>query len=63
MQTPLDNNHIVPNNDLEEHLISFDCWCDPEIRYDFPPYLIIHNSADKREYNELDNPKCNISKC
>lgn len=61
-QTPFDNLHFLPLNDLKEHLESFDCWCNPNSKEDFPPYLIIHNSADRREDYEFDNPNNRLIK-
>lgn len=37
--------HVIPINDLKEHIESSDCWCGPEIRDN----LIIHNALDGRE--------------
>ena len=62
LKTPLDDFHIIPINDLKEHLRNQNCWCNPEVKEDFPPYLVIHNSLDKREYCEIDNPKNKLIK-
>jgi len=43
-----DGNHVVPNNDLVQHILSDDCWCVP-FRKDGS---IVHNSADDREIYE-----------
>lgn len=37
--------HVVPVNDLRDHITSSDCWCGPE--YDEGVY--IHKSMDGRE--------------
>lgn len=52
--------HIIPVNDIGEHVESPGCWCDPEIEWidedtglPFPNgALITHNSADHREDEE-----------
>lgn len=54
--------NVIPNNDEREHIRSADCWCNPEVEWANPetgmPYaagpLIGHNSADCREYGEID---------
>jgi hypothetical protein len=40
--------HVVPVNDRRSHDASFGCWCEPRIERD----LVIHNSADRREFDE-----------
>lgn len=57
MQTPLDNIHVYPVNDLKEHDIeTMDCWCNPDILNDLPPYVIKHHSMDGREkYEQYGN--------
>ena len=53
MKTPFDNYHVYPVHDLKEHdTESLDCWCDPRIENDLPHYVVVHNSADKRELTE-----------
>lgn len=44
--------HVTPVNDLIEHTDN-DCWCEPIDKDD----VIVHNSADGREYIESDNEK------
>lgn len=61
--SPIGDFHILPINDIKEHVESFDCWCDPVIKNDLPPYVVVHNSADRRELFEPDNPKNIIPKC
>jgi hypothetical protein len=39
--------HIVPTDDLYEHILMPSCWCEPRI--DPKDFLAIHNSADERE--------------
>lgn len=55
-QTPFDNFHVIPLGDLKKHAKSFDCWCNPGIRNEFAPFVVVHKSADKREYSEITNP-------
>jgi nicotinamide mononucleotide adenylyltransferase len=48
--------HIVPINDLREHIASTDCWCKPteDVKFDD---IWIHHSMDKREeYEEGRKP-------
>lgn len=40
-------NNVYPINDLREHEMTPDCWCQPEV--DEVYQVIIHNSADERE--------------
>lgn len=39
--------HVVPTEDLKEHVLDCDCWCVPEL--DEEIMLAVHNSADNRE--------------
>ena len=41
--------HVVPINDLKDHMLTADCWCMPE-RDDEYPEVFVHNSADGREH-------------
>lgn len=44
--------HVVPINDLKEHIVDdLKCWCRPRID-DEDPDLIVHNSLDRREEYE-----------
>lgn len=45
-----DEAHIIPLNDLKEHVFEVTCWCHPE-EDDESPYrrLFVHKSADGRE--------------
>jgi hypothetical protein len=47
-----DSIHVVPCNDLKEHVVDDEgsCWCEPD--YDEEDNLYIHNSADGRERYE-----------
>ncbi len=45
--------HVIPINDLREHVVSVDCWCHPLLDDD----VVIHNSLDQREsYEEGRKP-------
>ena len=45
--------HVLPVNDLREHVESEDCWCHPRIeRVGDDGWLVVHNSADGRELVE-----------
>lgn len=54
-------NEVLPLDDLKEHGLGDECWCNPVVEHvdGVPPgevdVLISHNSADKREYNEPDS--------
>lgn len=48
--------HVVPLNDLREHLCAIDCWCKPTASED-EPRVIVHHAMDKREEFEPDNPR------
>lgn len=45
-QTPEDNVHVIPRNDLREHETHRDCWCRP---VEQEPGVIVHNALDGRE--------------
>lgn len=47
--------HIVPVDDLREHVLMSSCWCSPNI--DPEDFLAIHNSADEREKFERGERK------
>ncbi len=51
-EPPRDTIHVVPCNDLKEHVVDDEgsCWCEPE--YDAEDNLYIHSSADGREAYE-----------
>jgi hypothetical protein len=44
--------HVIPVNDLREHVATGSCWCkptpDPE-----EPFVMIHHSMDLREQFEI----------
>lgn len=45
------NLHIMPTNDLRDHVDSTDCWCKPT-QDDENSNLFIHHSMDRREEYE-----------
>lgn len=47
--------HIIPLNDLREHTLRGDCWCDPMLDWDYG--IATHNSADNREAFERNERK------
>lgn len=45
--------HVLPYRDLKEHEDGERCWCKPKVeRYNNGNTLIVHNSADGREFYE-----------
>lgn len=45
--------HVIPENDLLEHLQLRQCWCLPRVEdRGVDASLIIHHAADGREYFE-----------
>lgn len=45
-----DVTHIIPTEDIRDHTLRGDCWCDPRLDYEY--WIAIHNSADGREQFE-----------
>lgn len=43
--------HVIPINDLKEHLLSSDCDCKPT----YSEKVFIHNAWDNREIIEVVN--------
>jgi len=50
-----DVTHIIPTEDIREHTLRGDCWCDP--RLDYENRIATHNSADGREQFETGQRK------
>ncbi len=48
--------HVVPINDLREHVASKDCWCSPTEDDGFPG-VWVHHSMDNREQYESGERK------
>ncbi len=51
MRTRETDTHVLPIDDLVEHEQIRQCWCRPQVVDDL---LVVHNSADGREYFEPD---------
>ena len=49
------STHVVPDEDLYEHVLSYDCWCQPSLDIEY--MIATHNSADKREEFETGQRK------
>jgi len=47
--------HVLPIDDLREHVESVECWCEPRIEGEGPSFVIVHHSADKREFREAQD--------
>jgi hypothetical protein len=47
--------HVVPVDDLREHDLMPDCWCDPAV--DHISLVAVHNAADQREKFESGERK------
>lgn len=42
--------HVIPLDDLKEHVVSEHCWCEPEVDLDHEDDLIFtHNALDGRD--------------
>jgi hypothetical protein len=51
-----EGRHVFPIDDLREHVLDLDCWCEPEIdEYG----VVVHNSLDLRELYERGELKPN----
>lgn len=49
--------HVIPRDDLREHVSEVDCWCNPK-QDEEEQNLWIHNSMDRREeYEEGRKPQ------
>jgi len=44
--------HVMPVDDLWEHVDSDDCWCEPRLEGESRPFVVVHHSADRREFFE-----------
>jgi len=44
--------HIIPIDDLKEHITESTCECRPEVIRQNESLICIHNSFDGREYKE-----------
>ena len=43
--------HVVPVNDLREHVLRLDCWCHPK-QDEEETSVVVHNAMDRREEYE-----------
>jgi len=48
-ETLIKKMHVVPVNDLREHITDEKCWCNPNVNDDL---VVVHNSMDQRETYE-----------
>lgn len=49
-------NHVIPLDDIKEHIESIDCHCDPASeKQDNGIIVVIHHSYDGREWVEQAN--------
>jgi hypothetical protein len=53
--------HVIPENDLREHSESADCWCAPRLEGNGAPWVVVHHSADRREWRERTGPPLRAS--
>ena len=49
-----ENVHVIPIDDLDEHVESENCKCEPTL---VDRKVFNHHAFDKREYFEIDNIK------
>lgn len=54
MNKGLPDIHVIPENDLQVHIESDQCWCHP-FRDLKERRVVVHNSADGREIEEWEN--------
>jgi hypothetical protein len=47
--------HVVPVNDTREHMDIRQCWCRPTLDEEAGHVVVVHQSADGREYFEPDH--------
>ena len=66
----MERYHVLPNNDIIEHVESEDCSCNPRVEFHGDRQLIIHNAMDRREvfeqrklYNEQGATPCVETTC
>lgn len=45
--------HVIPLNDLREHIPEPDCWCRP-MPDEEEPLVFLHHAMDRRELYERD---------
>jgi hypothetical protein len=55
----MDTIHVLPVDDLKEHIETDDCECHPKIKYVEGGKIVVHNSYDGREFMEKwEEEKC-----
>lgn len=47
-----DTWHVVPLNDLKEHVDAETCWCRPDVEYVGVGTIVTHHAMDERESYE-----------
>lgn len=51
--THMSDIHVVPVNDIIEHLELRQCWCRPLVtEHEYGSAVVTHHAADAREYFE-----------
>ncbi len=50
--------HVVPVDDRRRHECDMGCWCGPRVEDALHgrPGLVVHNAADRREFDEEPRP-------
>ncbi len=56
VETRTDDIHVHPKNDLREHVMARDCWCQPRCQQEGNGVIVVHQSADGRELIEESLP-------
>ena len=66
----MERYHVLPNNDIIEHVESEDCPCAPRVEIHGDGVVIVHNAMDRREvfeqrklYNEQGATPCTDTMC
>lgn len=47
-----DDIHVIPVNDLHEHIMSVNCPCEPTVEVVGAVLVITHSAWDRREFDE-----------
>jgi hypothetical protein len=48
--------HVVPLNDLREHVETRACWCGPRVESEGDTTTVVHHAADGREFDRDARP-------
>jgi len=51
--------HIIPENDVEDHIESLRCECNPKVINEREGQIIVHNAYDRREIFEINDERNN----